>query len=320
MSFATVELRRLTELGYDFGLNDYPIFDESYRNVLNRKIIEHFWFREIGYETIHMFLFALNRKMREIMPLYNQRYKSELLNLEPFSNYGYFENIERAGEDTDKHLGTDKKEMGGKDTSFSNGSGLTNSNTTSKDTYDTTDTQTNMEDDKQITSQTTTTKGTTSANDTNTTNQKKIHSDTPQGMLDSEFIGNAKYASSADMETDTASSNSTQNNDSSTSNNQNATTTKNGTTTNTKKGTVTNVHESQVNAETTNNSEQNYGRTETNLYDSSNEKKYNSEDSIKKRGYQGISASELLNLYRETFLNVDLEIIQELEPLFLSIF
>lgn len=320
MSFATVELRRLPELGYDFGLADYPIFDEQYRNVLNTKIIEHFWFREIGFETIHMFLFALNRKMNEIMPYYNQRYKSELLNIEPFSNYGYVENVERTGEDTDKHLGSDKKEMGGKDTSFTSGTGLTTGKTTTQDTYDTADTHISAEDDKQTTAGTTTTKGTTTSTDTNTTNQKKIHSDTPQGMLDSDTVGNAKYASSADLETQTFTSNSEENNDTSVTNNQTAVTSKNGTATATKKGTVTNVNESQVNADTSNNSEQNYGRTETDLYDSSNEKKYNSEDSIKKRGYQGISTSELLLSYRETFINVDLEIINELEPLFLSVF
>lgn len=320
MSFATVELRRLPELGYDFGLADYPIFNEEYRNVLNTKIINHFWFREIGYETIHMFIFSLNRKMNEIMPFYNQRYKSELINIEPLSNYSYLENVARSGEDTDKHLGSDKKEMGGNVTAFTNGSGLTNSNTTSKDVYDTKDTQTAIQDDKQLTTGTTTTKGNTKSAETTTTNQKKIHSDTPQGMLDSGFIGNAKYASSADMDTNASSTDVSQNNESTTSNNQNATTTKNGTTTQTKTGTVTNLNESQVNAESVNNSEQNYERTEKDLYDSSNEKKYNSEDSIEKRGYQGISASELLNLYRETFINIDLEIIQELEPLFLSVF
>lgn len=37
------------------GLNDYPIFDEAYRNTLNNKIIRHYYTREIGAETVGRF-------------------------------------------------------------------------------------------------------------------------------------------------------------------------------------------------------------------------------------------------------------------------
>ena len=57
----------------------YPIFDEAYRPILNRKIQDHYFMYEIGQETMGQFKFALNRKMREIMPLYNQFYASEKL-------------------------------------------------------------------------------------------------------------------------------------------------------------------------------------------------------------------------------------------------
>ena len=40
MAVYTTELRRLIENGYDLGLDDYPIFDEEYRAVLNKKIID----------------------------------------------------------------------------------------------------------------------------------------------------------------------------------------------------------------------------------------------------------------------------------------
>ena len=58
---------------------DYPIFDDSYKSTLESKIIEHFYFREICCETFGLWKFMLQRKMREIMPYYNQLYKSELL-------------------------------------------------------------------------------------------------------------------------------------------------------------------------------------------------------------------------------------------------
>lgn len=56
-------------------LSSYPIFEEAHRPVLNQKIKDHFWNREIGQETISMFRLALRRKLNEIMPLYNQQYE-----------------------------------------------------------------------------------------------------------------------------------------------------------------------------------------------------------------------------------------------------
>lgn len=83
----TVELGSLVENGFDLGLDKYPIFDEEYRAPLNNKIIEHFYFREIGLETPALFKRFLNRKMNEIMPYYNQLYASTLHDIDPFSNY-----------------------------------------------------------------------------------------------------------------------------------------------------------------------------------------------------------------------------------------
>lgn len=69
-------LRDIVEgMGYDLGLDDYPIFEESYRPKLNQAIVEHFWFREIASETPAKFVFYLNRYMREHMPTYNIIYE-----------------------------------------------------------------------------------------------------------------------------------------------------------------------------------------------------------------------------------------------------
>lgn len=75
----------------DLILGDYPIFDESHRKVLNNKIVKHFYFQEIGFETQGRFLFELNNKMNEIMPYYNKLYKSELIDFNPFENFNYKE-------------------------------------------------------------------------------------------------------------------------------------------------------------------------------------------------------------------------------------
>ena len=61
----------------------FPIFDEKYRNVLETKIIRHYYTREIGAETVGLWKHWLNTKLNEIMPYYNQLYKSELLEFNP---------------------------------------------------------------------------------------------------------------------------------------------------------------------------------------------------------------------------------------------
>lgn len=101
--------------GLRIGLSDYPLFDASYRDPLNRKIINHFWNREIGLETISMFTFNLRRKMWEIMPLYNQVYKSTQIEFDPLSTY----NLTTVREDT------------GEETGATNGSTGTTANTNS---------------------------------------------------------------------------------------------------------------------------------------------------------------------------------------------
>lgn len=62
---------------------DFPIFDENYRLPLEIKILKHFYTREISEETVGLWKLRLNTKMNEIMPYYNQLYKSELLEFNP---------------------------------------------------------------------------------------------------------------------------------------------------------------------------------------------------------------------------------------------
>lgn len=61
------------------GLDDYPLFDEAYRETLNNKIIRHYYTREIGAETVGRFRMFVRDAMHLIMPYYNQLYESERL-------------------------------------------------------------------------------------------------------------------------------------------------------------------------------------------------------------------------------------------------
>lgn len=65
---------------FDFN---FPIFDESYRTVIETKILRHYYTREIGLETVGLWKLKLNTKLNEIMPFYNKLYKSELIEFNP---------------------------------------------------------------------------------------------------------------------------------------------------------------------------------------------------------------------------------------------
>ena len=74
MAHYTITIKALLDNHFDFGLQNYPIFDENYRNVLNQKILNHYYMNEIGFETAELFKFFLNNKLNEIMPYYNNLY------------------------------------------------------------------------------------------------------------------------------------------------------------------------------------------------------------------------------------------------------
>lgn len=130
MSKYTVQLRWIVEQELDdkklkhseenweavyekLGLNDYPIFDESHREELNNKIIRHYYFREIGYETVAMFAWKFRALMFEIMPYYNKLYESELLEFNPLTDFKEIYDGEWASKNT-----TDRDITENEDTDF----------------------------------------------------------------------------------------------------------------------------------------------------------------------------------------------------------
>lgn len=129
MSKYTTELRWIVENGYDLQLNEYPIFDENYRQKLNQKIINHYYFREIGFETVGLFRFYLKQTMNEIMPYYNQLYESALLEIDPLNTINFTETLTRT------KIGNDTKNFNEDTTVNSNGNSNSNStkNTNFKD-------------------------------------------------------------------------------------------------------------------------------------------------------------------------------------------
>jgi hypothetical protein len=321
MAFVTPQLRRVLDMGYDLGLKHYPIFSESHRQELNEKIVNHFRYREIGFETIHQFIFALNRKMFEIMPFYNQLYESEELEISALTNYSYDEISKKTGNDLLEKTGTDTNKQTGDSTRTDTGTQTNEQSGTDKQTFEDVKNKTtygsNENENTTTTSdvkhgQTTTTDGTDTS--------KRVHSDTPQGMLSANFPESANYASDADVTKNTSGSTVSQDGTDSTSGTVKGTKGKSGSDESVQSGDIVTTHDTQGKLTNDLTIKNEFNTDNTITYGSNAKQNYDNQLSTNKQGYQGISPSELLQKYRDTFLNIDMLVISELEELFISIF
>ena len=240
---------------FDF---DFPIFDENYRNVLETKILKHYYTREIGLETYGLWKLKLDTKLNEIMPFYNQLYKSALLEFNPLYEVDY-------------------SKTGNRDSS-----GTRDNTENNSETYDeSTDTNESHDESTTNSNDGTLTKGTT----TTTTN---YFSDTPQGaisnVIDGTYLTNATYNAVGNTGSDnTSNSDSVDSEGSSKSKNEKDSS---------RKGSKTS----------------NSNLTDTESYLESVRGKMSSK-----------SYSALLMEYRETFINIDMMLIEELSDLFFGL-
>lgn len=97
MAKYTVTILTLQKNNFDFGLQNYPIFDEAYRNTLNNNILNYYLESEIGFETAELFKRILNDRMALIMPKYNKMYvaQDELLQKGILGNVDLTETMDR---------------------------------------------------------------------------------------------------------------------------------------------------------------------------------------------------------------------------------
>lgn len=160
----------------DQALSNYPMYTPtsemtytviSTREQLNKKLLDAYKYREIGFETPGRFIDELEIAMNEIMPYYYQLYKSaDVMNAidDPFGNVDIIERFEEEREGNSRGTNTE----------------TANNNTTSES-----ETTTNATND-------------TSSNMRN--NDKKIRSDTPQGQLSipTQSINSVDYGNEAE--------------------------------------------------------------------------------------------------------------------------
>lgn len=280
MSIYTTEVRYICEVeaGYDASQGfskideildkavpkvfdfEWPIFDEEYRVPLEKKILRYFYTREICCETYGLWKLMLQNKLCEIMPYYNQLYKSELLMLgvNPLNDVDYT----KTGNRTDD--GADTR------TTESSGTGSTEAKSTSKDVRSATDS------------------GTNEAVVSGNLGHVRKYSDTPQGALSG--VESGTYLTEAEISTDT----------------DNTTTT---TTTSGKEDVTDQTDSSGTSKNTTAETTNSKGTT-------NNTAEY-LEKVTGKMG--GTSYAKLLRELRESFLNIDRDILNDLGVLFMNI-
>jgi hypothetical protein len=230
--------------------------------------------------------------MNEIMPYYNKLYESELIEFNPLYDHdirteGYKHNEgEDHGDETNS--GSDTSTLGGTDVARNSGSDV--------DTLSGTDTGRLG--------------GTDTLNRDNKTNEWDLYSDTPQGGVrgilgaeDDPAIGTNGYLTNArHVFGDTAGSSETTNY---------------GKTDSTTYGKVDTLQHGKTVTNT-------YGKTDTTTYGKTNRTNGNFEnqndywETVK--GYRGSNPSKSLIEFRNTFLNIDMQVIKELEDLFFMLF
>lgn len=256
---------------FDF---DFPIYDESYRTVLETKIVKHFYTREIGAETVGRWKLFLDERLNLIMPYYNQRYKSTLLEFNPMY---------------DVDLTTDHgKENNGN----SENSGTHNDNIENNRTYNRTDKY-----ERNLGEKTDYTRNlATDQQGQDSQNNWEYFSDTPQGGITGLESGNYLTNATHNVNTDTNNSSGTETGTTNTALSQTGTDNRQLSDT-----------DDTIRSDTGSTSgKANYTDTESYL------------EHVKGKT-PGQSYSKLLTEYRKTFINIDNEIINELEPLFMQL-
>lgn len=285
----TVELRELIENGIDIWNFEYPSYYEGEKKTeFEKKVIDHYLFRQIGQETPARFMHYFRTRIKEIMPYYIQLYKSaELMNdpsIKPLDNYSMVEEYEETSETSGTSTGMTVHESDSE--SLVSNSGEVTEIGLEKDTE-----SLNSKTSKENTS-----------SEVKTSEKSMLTSDTPQSNIirpsdaDHYLTGAAR-----DYNDESASAEASE----------------------------------SINIEDTKSNTKDVDKTVTNLDNTSSESssagssETTSEGSttgttthrLTRSGNIGVTTyAQMLEGYRQTFLNIDMMIIKELNDLFLGVY
>lgn len=287
----------------------FPIFDEEYRKPLCKKILKHFYTREIGAETVGLWKFWINRDLEEQMPYFNQLYESALLKFDPFKDVDYettgnkkgngssSEETKNSGKDAIKNSGKDTVEFSGKDKNVGNETNRGSDSLHSSEVKSGEDTVDN------------------SGNYTNSRDEWSKFSDTPQGRVNQIDLTNNAFLTNATHNTGTSVDNV----------HADKNTTKYG-------SNITTDSTTSYGKETDTSNELTYGKIIDTKFGKITETEYgknttvgsvnnSTEEYVNKIAgkMHGLTYSEMLMKFRETFLNIDMQVIASLEDNFLGL-
>lgn len=354
---------------------DFPIYDEAYRPELEKKILRHFYTREIGYETVGLWKLKLEDKLNLIMPYYNKLYESTLLEFNPLYDVDYKVEGNKKGNKNsvnsgsrDETVESDKNVSGnesGNRNNIKSGDREENENraNTIKTTKENNDVESKNRDFVGTDKGSNTRKSTDNRSNTNTENSSgdrtlerdawDLYSDTPQsgviglknfglGDVPAESVSNNAYLTNARRNTEESKEH---------TNNDNS---------------GVSLEEGKIDEEGTNDVEYNYNTSDSNVRNKNeNEDKQESGNASKKEsnntvevgndtrekaehttgkntkygtstdvGNQdttedyaqhvfgkkgGYTYSKMIEEFRKTLINVDMQIMRELEPLFMGL-
>lgn len=184
MAVYTMELRTIIEHGYNIFNFPYEFYDEKEREKFQRDFIRHFYFREIGTETIDRFLLNLEDIFATVFPYYNELFKTAEIEYSILDNYKLMETT------------TIKRDNVGKSSGVSSSVGQV---------FDTQETESNESRQGESSGTTTATENgesntTINGTDNKTENQNVIKKflDTPQGLTD---LTDTRYLTTLNQDT-----------------------------------------------------------------------------------------------------------------------
>lgn len=278
-----------------FKMDEIPMFTgetQEHRTLLFKKILLHYYTREIGYETVGLWKLKLNQRLMEKMPYYNQLYESELLKFDPLKNV----------DNTHLHTGEyndDEKTDNVRDT-------VDNSVGHEVGTNDSTE-------DVTLRHSRTTSRGNDSRTNVINSNGEswQLFSDTPQGGINGitnasgvDSVGNNSYLTNATHNIATP----------------------DGQTVTDTYGNIVETYNADGDRKDTTASHTEVERSTTNdktgkiTDDNTTNRQGTDEYENREVGKIGVETySEMLNKFRSTFLNIDEMVIRELESLFMQL-
>lgn len=283
-----------------------PFFDENYRSVLCQKILKHYYLREICCETVGIWTLWMNTRLEEIMPYYNQLYESAKIEFNPMHDVDLTRKHERNVEGTSKEDGTrtqTTKETR-EDTNTS-----TKTQTSNETREGTSDGSRKLTGNRDTDTNSNGTRNTTNASDET---KRDLYSDTPQGAITG--LENEEYLTNARKITDNV--NGTGNEETNTSETTGTDYTENEETKTTETSGTDYSENVGTNSSTNGTTDSSLNDTKSNTGSSNTTEDY-LETIVGKQGTE--SFSSLLNKFRETFLNIDMQVIEEFSDLFFGL-